>query len=300
MIKELATMKLELDPDGKGGEEGKPLNPLDKYQGKKRELNILLKDLREEVDRLCQLREKAPDGRDTATIKLYAENARKLKDATAMWNELKEQVIKDQKKGKMDEKELADRKKMVTVFAEEIQQLVNKNSHTKAIKTSETTKQLENKREERTRRRKEEKEKREAKRKARRGDGKGAKSDDEDVINDEDIKPVTQDDVQIQQFMKDVDEQKEEQDKMLDEVLKGMNELKQIATDLNVGIKTGTALVDELDTAMDKTINNFKKSNDRLKEILEESGGMSRWCPVLICIVILLALVGYILNTLKK
>jgi len=296
-------MRNELDPDGKGGENDTPLNPLDKYSGKKRELNLLLKDLREEVDRLQMLREKAPDGRDAATIKLYAENSKKLKEATQMWNELKDQVIKDQKKGKMDEKDLADRKKMVTVFAEEIQSLVNKNAHVKAAKQSETTKQLENKREERTRRRKEEKEKREAKRKARRAEAgeKGGKDDDDkDIINEEDIRPMSPDDAQIQAFMKDVDDQKAEQDLMLDEVLKGMNELKQIAGDLNTGIKTGIALAGEAEVAMDNTINTLKKSNDRLREILEESGGMSRWCPIFICFVILLALVGYILNTVGK
>lgn len=41
------------------------------------------------------------------------------------------------------------------------------------------------------------------------------------------------------------------------------------------------------------TISNFKAANKRLKTILEESGGMERWCPVIICLVVLLALIGY-------
>lgn len=53
-------------------------------------------------------------------------------------------------------------------------------------------------------------------------------------------------------------------------------------------------MLEQVDSKMDETIGQFKASNRRLKTLLEESGGMSRWCPILICCVFLLALVGYI------
>jgi len=87
---------------------------------------------------------------------------------------------------------------------------------------------------------------------------------------------------------------------MLDEILRGMTELKDIATTMSIEIKTTTELANQVGEAMDNTIANFKSSNQRLKEILEESGGLTRWCPMLICVILLIALVGYMFNMLKK
>lgn len=86
---------------------------------------------------------------------------------------------------------------------------------------------------------------------------------------------------------------------MLDEILKGVTELGQIAKDINTQIAISNAMTDELDKKMDKTIEQFKFSNARLQELLEETGGTSRWCPVIICFILLLGLVGYMWNVLK-
>jgi len=108
--------------------------------------------------------------------------------------------------------------------------------------------------------------------------------------------PLTE---QEQKFVQEVDEAKAEQDQMLDEIMKGMTDLKAIAIDMNTSIKTTAAMADEIGKAMDDTIDKFDSANKRLQDILEESGGLSRWCPMLICFIILIALVGYMFQMLK-
>jgi len=127
---------------------------------------------------------------------------------------------------------------------------------------------------------------------------KGDEGPDVD-IQDEDFKPLEAS-PEDQKFFQQVEEAKQEQDAMLDEILKGMTELKDIATTMSIEIKTTTELANQVGDAMDNTIANFKTSNQRLKEILEESGGLTRWCPMLICVILLIALVGYMFNMLKK
>jgi len=193
-------------------------------------------------------------------------------------------------------------KKIMNILAKEIQDLSNKNAHVKGPKETEAHKVLKGRAEERARKRREEKAKRQERRNRR--DGKdGAKGKDDDGpdgdFNEEELRPVQPLTEQEQKFYTEVDEAKAEQDLMLDDIMKGMSELKSIAIDMNTSIKTTTAMIEEIDEKMDGTIANFKTANKRLQEILEESGGMSRWCPMLICIILLLALVGYMFQMFK-
>jgi len=257
------------------------------------------------------LRANAPDGRDKATIQLYTENASKLKEAGELWKKLKDLVMKEETSKNKDEKQISDRKKIVTILAKEIQDLGNKNSHIKQAKESETLKQLRGRQEEKSRRRGEDRKRRERRRK-----GEEAEQDAADVaagkkprkrneegpdvdIQDEDFRPLQPASEEEKQFFAQVEEAKADQDEMLGEILKGVTELKEIAVDMNTSIKVTTELAKQIDEKMDGTIANFKSSNARLQEILEESGGMTRWCPMLICVVLLIALVGYMFNMLK-
>lgn len=81
---------------------------------------------------------------------------------------------------------------------------------------------------------------------------------------------------------------------MLDDILKGVNELHDIAKAIKTQIDIGSAMMDDLGNKLDKTNETLKKSNARLQEILEESGGVTRWCPMIICVIILLACVGFL------
>jgi len=261
----------------------------------------MLRDLSKDIQRLNELRTAAPDGRDQATIRLYSDNSKVLKQAGETWQQMKDILMKDESKHRLDDKQLADRKKIMTILAKEIQDLSNKNAHVKGPRETAEQKTLRGRQEDRARKRREEKTKREERRKRREGkDGDTDKKNEPDIeILDEEMRPVQPISEQEQKFFDRVDEAKAEQDQMLDEIMKGMGDLKNIAIDMNMSIKTTEAMVEEIGDKMDGTIANFKTANKRLQEILEESGGLSRWCPMLICLIILIALVGYMFQMLK-
>jgi len=299
-------MRNELLPNDKDVQRENDLANMDAYSRTKLELSLLLKDLGKDVGRLIELRAAAPGGRDHTTIKVYSQNCTKLKEASELWKKMKEIVLKDEQKHKLDEKVLDDRKKMVVILGREIQDLSNRNAHVKQVKQTEEHTALQARNEERARKRRERgKKERKKQKEEKEGKGKKGKAADEDDggidvdIQDGDIRsmiPLTE---QEQKFVQEVDEAKAEQDQMLDEIMKGMTDLKAIAIDMNTSIKTTAAMADEIGKAMDDTIDKFDSANKRLQDILEESGGLSRWCPMLICFIILIALVGYMFQMLK-
>jgi len=96
--------------------------------------------------------------------------------------------------------------------------------------------------------------------------------------------------------MKKHEENLADQDELQSEIEKGVDELKQISISIGKNLKTQEAMLKEADEKIDRNIEKVKNANARLAEIVEASGGMTRWCPILICVVVLLALVGYIFN----
>ncbi len=124
------------------------------------------------------------------------------------------------------------------------------------------------------RRRKEAKAKAKSRRRAKRdGDGgdTGDTADDgKDDLDDIEMRPVQQATQQELEFMAQVQKNKEEQDLMLDDILRGVTELGDIAKAIKTQIDIGSAMADDLDKKLDHTIATFKSSNARLQEILEE------------------------------
>jgi len=132
----------------------------------------------------------------------------------------------------------------------------------------------------------EERRRKKDRRKRRKGDDK------EDEMDDfKDSQPMS---VQAQAFIEEKDQAIKEQDNILVEINKGLDDLLHMAEDINKTLKVQDAMLDELGQKIDNNIEAFKTANVKLKHLLKESGGLSRWCPIIICFVILLALVGYI------
>lgn len=86
------------------------------------------------------------------------------------------------------------------------------------------------------------------------------------------------------------------QDELLDEILQGMTELKELGEDMNKHLKLQSEKLAEVDAKMDETIEEFKTANAGLQELLDKSGGLTRWCPMIMCLILLLALVGYLIK----
>jgi len=106
--------------------------------------------------------------------------------------------------------------------------------------------------------------------------------------------------VQQQQFIQQSIEKDKVFEEKLDEIKKGVIQLGMMATDINQEIDKQNAMLDEVEHKIDKTTEKLVSRNAKMKAILEESGGLQRWCPVLILLVILLALLGYIYSAFIK
>jgi len=138
-------------------------------------------------------------------------------------------------------------------------------------------------------------EERRQKRDKRRGRRKGDKEEDE-MDDMKEVRPMS---AQEQTFMEEKDTAYKEQEVILDEINKGLEELLEIGEDMNKNLKVQGHMLEELGDKIDANIENFKNANVRLKHLLDESGGLSRWCPIIICFIILIALCGYIFSIVK-
>jgi len=89
-----------------------------------------------------------------------------------------------------------------------------------------------------------------------------------------------------------------ERDKVLDEKLylikQGVMQLNAIGQDINEELDKQAVMLDEVEQKMDKVNDKLESRNVQIKKLLDASGGATRWCPVLILLVILLACCGYI------
>jgi len=294
MIKDLKAMKQILMPkDEEDPEVQKELQNMDKFQSKKHELNKHLKNLRENINRLTEYRKNAKTKeRDGHQIKLTHENNTGLTKAGQLFGELRRALDENYKKDgkKLGERLLHDRKKQVELLGDEIKSLVALNSTHLSVEdvvihdTGDTARSRS-----RTQRKREERKTRQENRKARRaGRGKAGINIDEDAF--EDAHPMSQ---QEQQFMDQVTANKDEQNVMIDEIGKAMDELHELSLDMNKQLTIQNDLVTEVESKIDDVMDKMVSANVQLKQMLDSNGGMTRWCPMLCFLVVLLALIGY-------
>jgi len=296
MLDDLKIMREELIPDEKEKARKEEMKTFDDFQRKKHSLNTLLQDIRKDVERLNELRKKlGRDERDTTTIRLQSDNSDRLKLGLAQFNELKSQLDKDANKTgrkKLDPKELADRRHLVMLIGEDLKDLTNQNARVK-MPITEDDEAMKARIDRRKAKDEEARERREKTRKSRRLKKGESGIDDEDFNEANHSGPGTE---QEQAFEEKVAHNMIEQDKMLEEISKGLDELKELANEASKQLTIQKAMLDQVDEKMDTTMRQFKTANARLKNLLEESGGMSRWCPMLILAIVILALVGYAMN----
>jgi len=291
MLDDLNVIRAELLPDEKEKARQEEMKTFDDFQRKKHSLNTLLQDIHKDVDRLNELRKRlGHEERDTTTIRLQSDNNERLHEALEQFNALKDQLQKDsQKTGKkkLSEKELADRRHLVVLLGEDIKELTNQNSRVK-VPIDEDEAVVAQRIERRKQRDLEARERREKSRKSR-------KSKNESGIDEGDFAEMNNIPVSAQEvaFEEKVAHNMADQDKMLAEISAGLDELKELATEANKQLTVQKAMLEQVEEKMEDTTRQFKTANKRLKNLLEESGGMSRWCPLLLLAVVILALVGY-------
>jgi hypothetical protein len=129
MIKDIQILKAELLPDAKNIVSDAELKNMDSFQKKKHELNIQLEQIHHNVDRLIQLRKNiGGDGRDATTIKLQSDNTHALNQAITILNLLKLILQRDERRKKLNEKELLDRRHLIVLFQQDIDTMNDQNS----------------------------------------------------------------------------------------------------------------------------------------------------------------------------
>ena len=294
MLDDLNSIRQELLPDEKEKKAAEEMKTFDDFQRKKHALNTLLQDVRTDVERLNELRQRlGKDERDTTTIRLQSDNSDRLKEAYELFNELKAQLAKDAEKTgrkKIDEKELADRRHLIILLGEDIKDLSTQNGRVR-LATGDDEELVQGRIARRQAKDSEAKERRERSRKNRRLK-KG-----ESGIDEDDFQSVAgpSNDMEMA-FEEKVQANMHEQDQMLAQISAGLDELKELAQEASKQLTIQKAMLDQVDDKMDTTMRQFKTANARLKSLLEESGGMSRWCPILLIAVVVLALVGYIFH----
>ncbi len=101
---------------------------------------------------------------------------------------------------------------------------------------------------------------------------------------------------QEQTFMKQVEQARQEEEEMLQQISQGLTELHELALTLNKLLKQSAELISDVDEKMDKVQTRLDNANERMEKLLEETGGMSRWCPICICLCLILACAGFLIN----
>ncbi len=98
------------------------------------------------------------------------------------------------------------------------------------------------------------------------------------------------------QKLEQINKVAQEQDTILDEMSKGLDELKDLAEKMNDELVLQDKMVADLDKKTDKTQDKMDKVNDRMKDALAKiNDKSSNFCVYIICLVLMLGLasVGY-------
>ncbi len=96
-------------------------------------------------------------------------------------------------------------------------------------------------------------------------------------------------------FLEQIQQKDQIIDTKLHSVLQGIIVLKEISLHIQEEVQVQNQIITETDQKVSKITNQFSSANQKMKLLLETSGCATRWCPIFIIIILLLALSGYII-----
>lgn len=314
MLTQLKTIKSEMLPEEADTEREEELKNMDDFQKKKHELNTLMSSIREDLRQLDEIRAANAGGRAGQTeITLKANNTRRLQQTKTLLAELENVLEKDKKKNtrkssKADQSlnnaaqdtQLAKRTQIVSLLHKELVDMQNRNVGV-SLRTSSDEKAMEDRHLTRNQREKEERRNarkagKDARNNTRKSSITGKNKDMTVDIHNEDFRDMKPASEQEQMFADQAIVNIHEQDQLLDQIGDGLDELKEIAIDMNKALKFQNDMIPEIGSKVDHVNKKIDSANQRLEQIFEMNGGMTRWCPMCVCMILLLALVGYIVN----
>ncbi|XVE79068.1 hypothetical protein DITRI_Ditri14bG0028100 [Diplodiscus trichospermus] len=101
------------------------------------------------------------------------------------------------------------------------------------------------------------------------------------------------------QFRQEYEMRKMKQDEGLDIISEGLDTLKNIALDMNEEMDRQVPLMDEIETKVDKTTSDIRRTNVRLKKTVTEIRSSRNFCIDIILMCVILGIVSYIYNILR-
>lgn len=297
LIKELEAIKIDCLGEDKTEKKKKPK---DNFIAAKMEITELLNELAQGIQQRNEIMDKY--GRNRQAVKLNTENHAKLATIKANWNAMKKAVETEKNKGnkglfasKLSVDEIKAREETL-VLMEQLIKDVETAYHRERPRGMSDNRIASRAKKDIDQTRAEEQKAAQAALKAARA-GKGgdvsagggaAGSSSGDV----EMRPLNHEE---EVFMRNVQEQDERIDAKLDQVLQGVRILRQLGEEIHTEITLQATIMKEIDAKVDKTTSKFIFANKKMKQLLDESGGATRWCPILIAVIVLVALTGYIL-----
>lgn len=95
-------------------------------------------------------------------------------------------------------------------------------------------------------------------------------------------------------WMTECDERDKFIDKKLDMVAKGLGQLEQIGIDVNMELRKQDNMIENLQTDLDRVQGKLHNETKRMQDLLHASGGPTRWCPIVVSLLVLLGLGSYL------
>jgi len=256
------------------------LAKLDRWGREKYQLNILLASLRPSIQEQEKLMADHKGPQTLEIIKLQSNTSKTLTQAKAHWKCMQEELLKPHK---LSVQELEVRRAQTALLGQEILTLTKKNG-------GEGDLELESRVPTRTEAQRDMYTFAKAKRAARKH-----KREEAELVEVKTYEAVPPSEAETQ-FYDLVTAQREEQDEILEEIAVGLDRLHGIAVDLGDGEAAIATKIQTLDKSMDHSLFEVENADNRVQAILENSGGMSRWCPLIICVILILALAAYLAN----
>ena len=100
----------------------------------------------------------------------------------------------------------------------------------------------------------------------------------------------------LEQSFLQIKKNDQELDQELEMVHQGAKRLGVMATEMNTELKIQRAMIDETKAKAEDVNEHLLQVNKKMKRALDQSGGASKMCINIICLIILLSVVGYIYN----
>jgi len=277
MLTELQTIKTTCLPNEVDNVDTKHM---DKYGKKRQELMVCLKHLNEGIQTLKQ-KEKQSSSRNPEVISLDHGNRKTLTEAQDVFYELKEIYAGNKTKGakKLGAEEVSRRGEEVKKLEDQINRMGGIVNPSAEKKNRSRTEQRRKDREDKQKRRKDQ-------RRGRR------KDENSDAIQFKTVEVSEKE----QAFLDETNANRQQEDLMLDEIAKGLDDLKNMGQDINATLQYQNELLKEADTQLQTVAEKFETGNQKLQNLLDSQGGPSRWIPRICCFVLILALVGYMVK----